>query len=65
MTNLQKIRLDKGLTQKQLAEQAQVHLRMVQNYEERTRNINGAAVMTVYRMAQVLECEITDIIEFE
>lgn len=65
MTNLQKIRLEKGLTQRQLSTKAKVHLRMVQNYEERTRNINGAAGMTLYRMAEVLGCEIKDLLEFE
>lgn len=65
MTNLQRIRIEKGLTQKRLSEQACVHLRMIQNYEERTRNINGAAAITVLRMAEVLGCDIKDTLELD
>lgn len=65
MIKLKKIRIEKGLTQKQLADKADVHLRMIQNYEGGQRNINGAAVLTIYRLAKVLECDMEDLIEFE
>lgn len=65
MTNLQKIRLEKGLTQKQLAEQAGLQKRMVEHYEQGTRSINGAAAMTVYRISEVLNCNFKDLLEFD
>lgn len=64
MTNLQRIRTEKGLTQKQLAEQAGLQKRMVEHYEQGTRSINGAASMTVYRMSEVLNCNVKDLLEF-
>lgn len=65
MINLKRIRIEKGLTQKQLADKSNVQLRMIQNYEGGQRSINGAAVLTVYRLAEALECDIKDLIEFE
>lgn len=65
MTNIQRIRTEKGLTQKQLAEQAGVQKRMVEHYEQGTRSINGAAAMTVYRIAEALECNVKDLLEFD
>lgn len=65
MKNLQRIRNERGLTQKQLADKSNVQLRMIQNYEGGQRNINGAAGMTLYRIAEVLGCEIKDLLEFE
>ena len=65
MIKLKKIRQAKGLTQKQLADESGVHVRMIQNYEGGQRNINGAAVLTIYQLAKVLECDMEELIEFE
>lgn len=65
MINLKRIRLEKGLTQQQLADKSNVQIRMIQNYEGGQRNINGAAGMTLYRMAEILGCEIKDLLEFD
>lgn len=65
MTNLQRIRKQSGLTQKQLAEQSGVNLQMVQKYEQGTRNINKACVTTTIKLAMTLKCNIADILEKE
>lgn len=65
MTNLQAMRKAKGLSQSQLASQAEINVRMLQHYEQGTRSINGAAAMTVYRMSEVLNCNVKDLLEFD
>lgn len=65
MSNLQRIRTEKGLTQKQLAELSGVQKRMVEHYEQGTRSINGAAGITLYRIAEALDCDIKDLLEFD
>lgn len=54
MTNLQRIRKEKGLTQKQLAEKSGVSLKMIQKYETGEKNINHARTVTVFRLSYVL-----------
>lgn len=55
MTNLQRIRKEKGLTQKQLAEKSGVSLKMIQKYEIGAKNINHARAITVIKLANALE----------
>lgn len=63
MTNLQKIRLQRGLSQSQLAKASGVKLRCIQHWEQGDRNINKAAVDSVLSMANSLGCKITDLME--
>ena len=65
MSNLKDIRSDKGLTQSQLAEASGVNLRILQYYEQGYKDINKAQAITLYKLAQVLECKIEDILELE
>lgn len=65
MTNLKTIRQSCGLSQTQLAEAAGLSLRTLQEYEQGRKNINGAAVTTVMRLAEALSCQIADLIESE
>lgn len=64
-TRLQTIRKAAGLTQKALAETADVSLRMVQLYEQRVKDINKASATTLYKIARGLGCEMTDLLELE
>ena len=64
MTKLQEVRKEKGMSQSQLANKAGLNVRMLQHYEQGTRSINGAAAMTVYRIAEVLDCNVKDLLEF-
>lgn len=53
-----------GLTQAELAELSGVNLRTLQQYENKSKNINSAAVQTILNLCKVLHCEIQDIIEY-
>ena len=59
-----KRRKDAELTQKALAERSGVKLRTIQQYEMRAKNINKAAAETLLQLAQVLYCNIEDLVEY-
>lgn len=50
-----------GLTQKQLAEQTGVTLRMIQAYEQNEQDMSKAEVATVMKLARCLGCAIEDL----
>lgn len=64
-TRLQELRKAKDLTQKELAEKVGMSLATLRQYEIGFRSINGASALTVWRLAQVLECNIEDILELK
>ena len=51
-----------GLSQSDLADKSGVSVRMIQNYEQGTNDINKAQVITVLQLAEALECDVYDII---
>ena len=65
MSNLKKIREEKNITQIKLAERSGVNIRILQYYEQGYKDINKAQAITLYKLAQVLECKIEDILELE
>lgn len=62
-TNLKRIRISNALSQSGLAKKAEVNLRMIQNYEQGFKDINKAQAITLYKIAQVLDCMIEDLLE--
>jgi DNA-binding XRE family transcriptional regulator len=52
-----------GLSQSKLAELSGVNLRMLQFYEQGTKNINHAHCDTVFKLAKVLNCNMEDLLE--
>ena len=62
-TNLKKIRTAAGLSQKQLAEKAEVSIRNIQMYEQRHNDINKAQADILFRLAKTLGCNIEDLFE--
>ena len=62
-TNLKLLRQRAELTQRELAELAEVPLRTVQQYEQRQKNINRAQAETLARIAKQLYCNIEDLLE--
>lgn len=62
ITNLQKIRKAAGLSQSQLAKAAGVNVQVLQQYEHGTRDINGAKLVTLLKLCNVLGCKLADII---
>ena len=65
MTNLKRIREEKGYTQQLLAQAANVSIGSIKSYEQGRRNINLASTEFVYRLYIVLGCRIEDLIEKE
>lgn len=65
MTNLKRIREEKGYTQQRLAQAANVSIGSIKSYEQGRRNINLASAEFVYRLSIVLGCRIEDLIEKE
>lgn len=65
MTNLKRIRIDSGITQAALAERSGVSLRTLQDYEQGRKPINGAAALTVYRLAQAIGVTVEDLLELD
>ena len=62
-TNLQTIRKAKKMSQKTLSSQSGVSLRNIQQYEQRVKSINKAAVETLICLYKTLGCRMKDLIE--
>lgn len=62
-TALEFRRQSKRFTQSRLAEESGVNVRMIQYYEQGVKDINRAAALTVYRLAQALDCTVEDLLE--
>lgn len=65
MTNLKRIREIVGLSQIKLAEESGVNVRMIQHYEQGVKDLNRAQAITVYQLAQALNCKVEDLLETE
>ena len=63
MTNLKRIRKEFGLSQAKLSELTGVNAQMIAFYEQGVKDINVAGAMTVYRLAQALNCTVEDLLE--
>lgn len=62
MSNLKIMREQKLMTQAELSEKSGVNIRMIQHYEQGTKDIKKGNVMAVLSLADALGCNIRDII---
>ena len=62
-TNLKLLRQNARLSQRELADLSEVPVRTIQQYEQRQKNINKAQAEYLVMLAQVLCCEVEDLIE--
>ena len=62
-TNLKRMRIQAGLSQRELAEASGVPLRTIQQYEQRQKNINKAQVEYLLMLAQALCCKVEELVE--
>ncbi|MCR5293593.1 MAG: XRE family transcriptional regulator [Lachnospiraceae bacterium] len=62
-TRLKVRRKISGLTQAELAAASGVALRQIQLFEQRQRDINSAAAVTLFQLSKVLCCRIEDLME--
>ena len=65
VTNLKIRRQARALSQSKLAELSGVNLRILQYYEQGTKDINKAAAITVYNLARALKCKVEDLLELD
>lgn len=63
MSILKRIRETAGITQAELAKASGISVRVLQNYEQGTRPLNGARAITVYQIAKALNCTVEDLLE--
>lgn len=63
MTNLQKMRKFKNLSQSELASAAEINVRTLQHYEQGAKLIDNAHLDTIIKLCIVLNCNIEDILE--
>ena len=61
-TKLKELREKRGLSQGKLADAAGLSVRVLQNYEQGARNLNGAKLLTLLRICKALECKLEDLI---
>lgn len=59
---LKLLREKAGLSQSQLAAAADLSVRVLQNYEQGSRNLNGAKLITLLRLCKALGCTLSDLI---
>lgn len=64
-TQLQMLRRMMGYSQKVLAEKSGVTLRMIQQYEQRAKDINKASGANLLALAQTLGCRVEDLMEHD
>lgn len=60
--SLRRTRIKAGLSQSQLAERSGVSFRMIQHYEQESKDINGAKLSTLLALCVALNCSLSDII---
>ena len=59
---LARLRAYANLSQSMLAEKSGVNVRIIQSYEQGTRDINKAQFSTVAKLAEALECNPMELI---
>lgn len=62
-TRLKTRRLNNEMSQSELASESGVALRQIQLFEQRQRNINNAAAITLLQLSKALHCRIEDLME--
>lgn len=63
MSNLANIRRKKMLSQNDLVKISGISRSLITKYESGEKNINKAAVETVFKIATALKCNVEDLIE--
>ena len=62
-SNLKRIRKARGLTQRELSERSGVSLRMIQQYEQKQRDINKAEAKSLIVISNILGCTAEELLE--
>ena len=65
LTRLKVMRQASGLSQSELAADSDVALRQIQLFEQRQRDINHAAAITLLKLSKSLHCHMEDLMELQ
>lgn len=60
---LKEMRQARGLSQSKLAEKAGVNVRILQHYEQGSKNFDHARIDTIMKICIALNCKLEDVIE--
>ena len=60
---LKELRQARGLSQSQLAEKAGINVRVLQHYEQGSKNFDHARIDTLMKICIALNCKLEDVIE--
>ncbi|MBR5996706.1 MAG: helix-turn-helix transcriptional regulator [Bacilli bacterium] len=63
-TSLKRLRMSRGLSQKDLSNITSIPIRTIQQYEQRQKNINKAQANYIFLLAQALSCSPKDLLEY-
>lgn len=64
-TKLKEQREKAGLSQSQLAAAADISVRVLQNYEQAIRDLDGAKLITLLKLCSALDCTLADLVTNE
>ena len=62
-SNLHRIRVDRGLTVRELAKLADMSPRQIEYFDQRVGKTNKAACENVIKIAKALKCKVTDLMD--
>ena len=62
-TRLSYYRKKLGMSQRELAEAAEIPVRTIQQYEQRQKDINHARAVYMLRLSKVLRCQMQELME--
>lgn len=60
---LKEMRQSRGLSQSQLADKAGINVRVLQHYEQGSKNFDHARIDTLMKICIALNCKLEDVIE--
>lgn len=63
MKKLKQLRMASGLSQSQLAEKAGLNVRVLQHYEQGSKNFDHARIDILLKYCIALDCKLSDLIE--
>lgn len=63
MSKLKEKRQAVGLSQSQLAEKSGVNIRLLQHYEQGSKNFDHARIDTIFKICIALNCKLEEVIE--
>ena len=60
---MKRIRESRGLSQEELSDESGLSIQIIRLYEQKPASINNAKLISLVKIAKVLNCKISDLIE--